>query len=264
MVPRRATPAGAARSRMVPRMTGKPKNGFFILHDWGNRKSKLGQGGRTRRAGDCGIEYAGACFRLFGGLILRTAAAWAVEGVSMPSQEKPESCPTCGVEPILRSTCPICGQGIWVLNHGGHYMGGAREVVECRCSRRGIMGKKASSGSKYRIRYDARQKAYIKRPRRREASTVPKPSYNAVTTPEMAKKAAEGLARGLSVKRAKEEAGYSWTACHKGGSCQQSCVWLRCISWREIQHPAAGSVLLTSKMFSACEDFGFMARQRRL
>jgi hypothetical protein len=32
----------------------------------------------------------------------------------------------------------------------------------------------------------------------------------------MARKAAEGLARGLSVKRAKEEAGYSPTACHKG------------------------------------------------
>jgi len=26
------------------------------------------------------------------------------------------------------------------------------------------------------------------------------------------------------------------------GSCQESCVWVRCISLREIQHPAAGSV----------------------
>ena len=46
--------------------------------------------------------------------------------------------------------------------------------------------------------------------------TKPRQSYNAVTTPELARKAKEGLARGLSVKRAMEEVGYPPSTCKSG------------------------------------------------
>jgi ribosomal protein S27AE len=44
---------------------------------------------------------------------------------------KPEACPKCGAEAVLRRTCPKCGEGEWVIHHGVHYLQGAREVFVC-------------------------------------------------------------------------------------------------------------------------------------
>src|SRR5215469_5749335 len=46
---------------------------------------------------------------------------------------KPESCAKCGAEPQERKRCPRCGEAEWILQHGAHYMQGAREVIGCPC-----------------------------------------------------------------------------------------------------------------------------------
>jgi hypothetical protein len=123
-------------------------------------------------------------------------------------EEAPESCPTCGEEPKLHKQCKVCGQGEWVIEHlGGHYLHGAREVVGCLCRRAGTKQAKAAWRRK---KLGKAGKVAKKLAGKRRRETKPRPSYNAVTTPEMARKAADGLARG---------------------SCQESCVRLRCISW---------------------------------
>jgi len=84
-------------------------------------------------------------------------------------------------------------------------MNESREEVGCLCSRAGT--KEAKAGVAREEAREGRQGVGENRGQaaaRDEAAAVV--SYNAVTTPEMAQRAAEGLARGLSVKRAMEEA----------------------------------------------------------
>src|SRR6516162_5033924 len=47
----------------------------------------------------------------------------------MPNQV-PEACPIWGAEPTLRKQCKVCGEGEWVIEHGGHWN---REVVGWDC-----------------------------------------------------------------------------------------------------------------------------------
>ena len=87
----------------------------------------------------------------------------------------------------MRKKCVKCGESVWVLRHTEHYMGGSREIVPCRCSK---------SGSKEveRARWE-KTKARIARDTGKVFKTG---KFRPVTTPEMARKAAEGLARGLN------------------------------------------------------------------
>jgi len=112
----------------------------------------------------------------------------------MPSQA-PEPCPTCAVQPTLRRQCKVCGEGEWVIEHGVHYLQGALEVFACPCpSFHSALGRRKAAISQRRAaRVKAGQRADWNRP---------------VTTPEIAQKAAEGLARGLPTSRALREAGY--------------------------------------------------------
>jgi len=114
----------------------------------------------------------------------------------MPNRA-PEACPTCGAEPTLRKQCKVCGEGEWVIQHLPSHQrwSGAREVVECLCSREGT---KESKAARHRMKLRQEGKVVAGESRRNRP----------VTTPEMAEKAAEGLARGLSARRALEEAGF--------------------------------------------------------
>jgi len=109
--------------------------------------------------------------------------------------QRPEPCGKCGAEPKERKTCPRCGQGEWVIQHGAHYMQGAREVFVCPCpSAHSALGRRKAVISK---RQAARAKA-----------GTPADWNRPVTTPEMARKAAAGMAQGLSKQRALREAGF--------------------------------------------------------
>jgi hypothetical protein len=86
--------------------------------------------------------------------------------------------------------------------------------VGCRCRQPGTKEAKAAWRKKKKLGKAGKVAEKIRQKRRQ--ATTPRPSSNAVTTPEMARKAAEGLARGLSVKRALEEAGYPPSTCRGG------------------------------------------------
>ncbi|HEX8765403.1 MAG TPA: hypothetical protein VF740_09600, partial [Candidatus Acidoferrum sp.] len=118
--------------------------------------------------------------------------------------DKPECCGKCGAEPQERKRCPRCGEAEWVLHHGAHYMQGAREVISCDCpALHSALGKRMEEA---RVRQEERELTG-KRPRGRPGKDRP------VTMPEMAKKAAEGLAQGLGPTVALREAGFpEWTA----------------------------------------------------
>jgi hypothetical protein len=108
----------------------------------------------------------------------------------------------------------VCGDFEWTIEHtGGHYLHGSREIMGCLCSQAGT--KQAKAAWKKKRAKAGKVVAKTIAPKRRP-ETKPKPSHNAVTTPQMARKAAEGLARGLSVKQALEEAGYSPSMCNSG------------------------------------------------
>ena len=118
----------------------------------------------------------------------------------MPNQA-PEACPTCGAEPTLRKQCNVCGEGEWVIEHvGGHYMGGAREVMECLCSREGT--KESNAAWRRRKLRQAGKVAEATAGKRARG----RPGW--ITTPAMAEKAAEALARGETPTEALREAGY--------------------------------------------------------
>ena len=90
---------------------------------------------------------------------------------------KPERCGKCGAEPEVRKICGKCGESVWVLYHTEHYMGGAREVVPCRCSA-------AGSRENEKLRQQKVQRRIT-----RDTGKVFHPERNRhVTTPEMAKK----------------------------------------------------------------------------
>jgi hypothetical protein len=87
-------------------------------------------------------------------------------------REMPEACSECGVKPVVRRACGGgCGLGEVVIEHVGHYHG--REVIQC-------------CGCKQRARGKGKN----------------------VTTPEMAKKAAQLLAGGKGPFTALREAGF--------------------------------------------------------
>ena len=110
---------------------------------------------------------------------------------------KPERCVKCGAVPEVRKICGKCGENVWVLYHTEHYMGGAREVVPCRCSAAGSRENEKLRQQKVqrRITRDTGKVFYLERNRH-------------VTTPEMAKKAAQNLAMGMKPTPALREAGY--------------------------------------------------------
>src|SRR5215472_2111495 len=106
---------------------------------------------------------------------------------------KPESCAKCGAERQERRRCPRCGEPEWILQHDAHYMLGALEVIGCPCPDvHSALGRRQQAGRE-------RQAARI------EAG---KPTNRRVSTPEMARKAAEGIVRGLRPSKALREAGY--------------------------------------------------------
>src|SRR5215469_1407222 len=106
---------------------------------------------------------------------------------------KPESCTKCGAEAQERRRCPRCGEAEWVLQHGAHYMQGAREVIGCPCPAfHTALGRRKQASTK-------RQSARVEAVKR---------TNHPVSTPEMARKAAEGIVQGLRPSQALREAGY--------------------------------------------------------
>lgn len=103
--------------------------------------------------------------------------------------DQPERCGKCGAEPGERKGCPRCGKAEWVLQHGAHYMQGSREVIGCNCpSSHSALGRRKEAIAE-------RQAARVKAGKRADWNCP-------VTTPAMAKKAAEGLAQRLSPTQA--------------------------------------------------------------
>ena len=122
--------------------------------------------------------------------------------------EKPEACLKCGAEPrerTERKRCPQCGSFEWVIEHGAHYMGGAREVFVCGCpAPNSALGR--------------RKRAIEERARAREAAGLPPIRNRPITTPAMARKVAEGLLKGQTAAAALREAGYSANTVHHSKS----------------------------------------------
>ena len=113
-------------------------------------------------------------------------------------REKPEACGMCGAEAEERRRCPRCGCFEWAIEHRGHWR---REVVVCDCpAPHSALGRRMEQAR-------ARQQE-------RESTGDPKRlpgrpgKDHPVTTPEMARKAAEGLVRGLPPTAALREAGF--------------------------------------------------------
>ena len=119
--------------------------------------------------------------------------------------QRPEPCPKCLAEPkerTERKRCPQCGSFEWMIEHGAHYMGGAREVFVCKCpSPHSALGRRKRA-------IEARRVAL-------EAAGLPIKNRR-VTTPAMAKKAAEVLVRGETPTAALREAGYPPCTVHHG------------------------------------------------
>lgn len=116
----------------------------------------------------------------------------------------PPDCEKCGAQPVFRKICRHCGENIWVLAHGQHYMNGANEVTPCACNR---------AGSK---RCDHLDNKKQQRMITRATGKVFQEGLNYKTTPEMAKKAAEGLARGMSPRQALLQAGFGMSTANSG------------------------------------------------
>ena len=96
----------------------------------------------------------------------------------------------------MRKQCKVCGEGEWVIEHGGHWN---REVVVCDCpAPHSVLGKRMKQA-----------RAHGRRGRRRGRRPAGRPRKDhPVTTPEMARMAAEGMVRGLSPTAALREAGF--------------------------------------------------------
>jgi hypothetical protein len=96
----------------------------------------------------------------------------------------------------------VCGEGEWVITHAAEHsrVSGPREVVECLCSREGAKESKAAWHRK-KLRQAGKVVEATAGKRARG-----QPGW--ITTPAMAEKAAEALARGLTPTEALREAGY--------------------------------------------------------
>ena len=118
-------------------------------------------------------------------------------------REQPEDCPKCGAKATPRRVCPRCGDPEWVYEHGEHYLGGGvREVIMCPCpsahSYRGKQRKKVEEHLKEREMAWKMGKNLGGRP----------PKSHPVTTPEMARRAAQNLANGMKIQPALKDAGF--------------------------------------------------------
>ena len=126
-------------------------------------------------------------------------------------KERPEDCPKCSAKATPRRVCPRCGDPEWVYSHGEHYLGGGvREVITCPCpSAHSARGKRL-----------AKVEAYLKE--REMAWKEGKnlggrpPKNRPVTTPAMAKRAAENLASGMKIQPALRDAGFPAGTCKNG------------------------------------------------
>lgn len=115
----------------------------------------------------------------------------------------PEPCIKCRAEARIRKFCERCEEAVYEIAHTGtHYMGGGvLEVVPCRCSE---LNKWEAALRSKKKKIEAQGREYKPRP---------SPAY--VTTPEMAKKAAENLARGMSYHGALKDAGFPDSTCKR-------------------------------------------------
>lgn len=114
----------------------------------------------------------------------------------------PDPCPKCGVEAKFRKLCAKCEDAVYVIQHEGtHYMGGGvNEVIPCACARSQVEGEnKVVRRHRYerdhKIPHDPNQ-----------LYRAHQPAY--VTTPEMARKAAENLSKGMSIRQSLLDAGF--------------------------------------------------------
>ena len=103
----------------------------------------------------------------------------------------------------MRSVCRRCGQTVWIFKHvGGHYRWGY-EVIDCDC----LSAKVNSREWQEQLRKKKAARKY------REEGYIPSAKYRPITTPEMARKAAEGIAMGMKPSQAKRMAGFPETSC---------------------------------------------------
>lgn len=117
-------------------------------------------------------------------------------------RERPEACFKCGAVPVPRRVCPRCGDPEWVYEHGEHYMDGAREVIMCPCpSPRSGRGKRRA---KVEAHLKEREMAW------KEGKNLGgrPPKSRPVTTPEMARQAAQNLVNGMTPGQALKAAGF--------------------------------------------------------
>lgn len=140
-----------------------------------------------------------------------TSRARNYEAERAKSGAWPEPCPKCEARAKLRKFCEHCDTPVFVIEHGPHYMGGANEVIPCLCAMRDTRqgDKHRQAKKRKRMTQETGKQWQPYKPRRVN------PTYT--TTPEMAKKAAENLAKGMQFYPALKDAGFSdSTAKHCG------------------------------------------------
>ena len=110
--------------------------------------------------------------------------------------EAPEACESCRVKPVLRRACKTgCGLGEYVIKH-------ERE----RCEYWKIGGEEVIQVCVCRVGADGR-------------------NGRPITTPEMAKQVAQNLAKGMSIRGAMMDAGYTANQSRNGPRSLNKMIW---------------------------------------